>query len=374
MQPCILLTGQLRDENLLLTTLTQCRALKEAGLIEQIYLSTWIGQIAADSSVRALLQVSGAVLIESPEPTNLAARGNFFHQVKATRLVLDHLPDSQRVLKTRTDVLFEDINDLQRLLLCDLTIDSGLPVSGPFSNRIWTPFYYTEVPFLMSDLVLVGSAGDLRKLYLADARVETDGFHYFSNGKLKRPALQHLMPELRFFLHPFEPIFPVLRTYREVFLWHVGHSDFLGFSLKSKWYWRYMSLYYFILLSYFRIGRDVVQGRVWAVARHLTGGNEPKPTFVLPRASIDRSAFSANWIREFPAEWHRDVGSLFDDSSEWLMKVFRGEIDDPDINELLFPALGRAMAFDDRTSKEFEEYRDELIRRLGPTDENQQVA
>lgn len=374
MTPCVLLTGQLRNENLLLTALTQYRRLKELGRIEQIYVSTWTGQIAEESPVRRLLQDCGAVLVESSEPTHLRSRGNFFHQVKTARLILDRLPDTQRVIKTRTDVLFEDIHDIDRLLLCDLTIGGGSPISGPFSGRIWTPFFYTEVPFWISDLMLVGAAGDLRKLYLGDARIEIEGPEYVWNGKKRRSCVQLPTAELRLFLHPFEPFFPILRTFRQVFLWHVGHADFLEFNLKSGWYWRYMSLYYFVLLSYFKIGRDVVQGRIWVLTRYLSGGGEPKPMLMLPRSTIDRSAFSANWLREFTPEWHRDIGSLFDDSSEWLTRVFRGELDDPDINGLLFPALARAMTFDDRASKEFEEYRDELVRRLGPTDGVEEVA
>lgn len=358
MKPCVLITGQIRDEAVLEGSLHQYRMLKNAGLIDRVYLSIWHGQLPENSRIRERLKLLDGVLIESPEPAEFTTFHFFYHQVKSARLALDRLPDRQRVMRTRADVLFQNHEDIARLLTCDLSIGGGSPISGPFTERVWAPFFNIETPFLISDIVLVGRAGDLRQMFIPDASPELWGTGCWINGERNHQLFAASGPELRLFLPPFERIFPVLRTFRESFIHHTGSKEFVEFSLGSEWYWRYLSLYYFILLSYFRIGGDVIQDPVYSICRiDQKQGNGPAPTRIFPRTTVDHNLFSANWLGQSKR--------LFADSSEWLRRVFRGEIEDPAINRLLHPALTRAITFnEDMDWQAYEVYRAELAKRL----------
>lgn len=261
-QTAVVCCGLLRDVRILLAALHPALQLMQAGTIDRVIWSTWEGEPDKLPEGAAYLERMGIEVIQGRFPDQLAVHGNVFQQMLVMDQALDRLDDDALVLKTRTDVVFSDTAALSALLAADLSPGPELQPDGTatpriFQQKIWVPFFYPAFPFFIGEQIFMGRAGDLRLLndynlfteaYRITSRPNEGGAHFTSGAA----------PEIRRYMAPFLPHYPVLREYQFVWPKHCYGTrllrDVMAFNYGSSFYQEYLALSLFLVHRHFRVG------------------------------------------------------------------------------------------------------------------------
>jgi len=335
--PSVLITGVIRNQEILIAILKQYVTLREAGGLGPIVFSTWRGEVEKVPGLRDLLAHIGVALIESSEPP-MESEGHFFHQVKAARLGLELIPDQARVLKTRADLFFESGEQVLRLAGADLALDPQSPFRAPLRERIWIPFYEASIPFLISDAVLLGRACDLRRFYNANAEAELLGSTYAEDGMERLGSIGRLPPELRFTLPLFEETFGLLRHFRPLYCYLPQFPSARALALRSPVYWTFLAVYYLCLHHFFRVGRECVSGNIKFISRMgAADGRAYGLAPVMPRQTISPLSLGALFEPR--------SGTLHSDGPEFYQALLAGAERDSGLSGLFEQGLRAALAF-----------------------------
>jgi hypothetical protein len=262
----VLLVGQVRNQHVLLRMVENLAALRDKGLVNQVILSTWTGEIPKISHLLPQLDAAEVTVKWADEPVaNLSAPGNIVNQMRGVDLALETVEDTAWVLRARPD-LWVDFDLIAGLAAADMSLDE--PGKGVLTHKIWTPFVELCQPMCMSDVAFFGHYADIVKLQNFDSFHEVAGTNLGTSRGLK--PLTSYDAEIRRYTPAFHAGYPVLQEYYRLsdrfFLGvHELRRAMLAMLYDEDFYWQYMAAYFDILKKYFWIGRDIVDCRILLV-------------------------------------------------------------------------------------------------------------
>lgn len=192
MSVTVVICGLVRRPDLFRPILKSLGEYRRQGLVNDIYYSTWIGEIDLYEGLRRDLADIGAILIEAPQPTGYAGPGHVYLQTATFRRALERLHPDQVVLRIRPDIVFPHRVNLDGLLayLAEAVPAPADPLGG-LSGRIFTGAFNSIHPFWLEDRYMGGKVSDL--LMLATTSIDYD--HFAHRGAA--------IAEVRWYARPF---------------------------------------------------------------------------------------------------------------------------------------------------------------------------
>lgn len=163
--------------------------LRHAGLVDEIVLSTWNGEIDAHDGLRASLLDLGIHIVECAPPANIGAWA-IFGQHKNMLEGLAICPADCFVFKHRTDKAFEMTWSFHDFLVNGPPRTAGAEQYGGFRHKVVCTRFSTTLPLYVADFSFLIYSRDLRQL------LNFDG--YFDNE-----VVGTALPEMRWFAPPF---------------------------------------------------------------------------------------------------------------------------------------------------------------------------
>lgn len=250
--------GAIRDEldvRLIVDLLLQARA---AGQLQGVVLSTWQGEFASDSPLKAQLQANGVVIIETPPIDEMVGNiqtnaVNYWRQATQLQRALAVIPADAIVLKTRTDRALP----ATRRLLALLATPNPLPTVAQakrqhrlahfpavLGHQIAAFHPRTNRVFQFADFAFMGYSADLRKL-LSFAVPEMTFNRYLNANML-------------FFINAFVRDYPIVTDYErrirfEKLIPELDRYTRGGGTAFPEFLQRFYAVYLGILATHFRI-------------------------------------------------------------------------------------------------------------------------
>lgn len=292
MRKVVCICGQIRNRQILTASLNFFIKAREKGIIDNIIISTWTGEIEKYHGLSVELNNARIQLFQQDYP-QMPADGNQFCQKITLRCILDFLADDDLVLRTRADILFNDFS-LEKIF--DTVFSSEISNSFGIRNKIWVPSFEMYTPFFISDYTYCGSAFDLKKL--------GDGLHFFNphearffdkkgalitNEMPKSTLLQVGWPvgamrmsepvcEQRLFLPMFKNICSIAQEIEDIMHLFSAATNLRPFKydilLNSNLYWEYIFFYWCLMINVFIVGSDAYDGNLlFYHSRDLNKGN-----------------------------------------------------------------------------------------------------
>lgn len=249
-----LVTGKIRDVQVFLQVISMMIRLRERGIFRNIIFSGWHDDILSLGGLVNDLKNNGIVLIDNGKNLPIKSCGNYWEQVKTLQGGLEHIEDGILFFKTRTDILFFGGDDTVAEIVSG---NQGfLSHSFGIKHKIWIPSFVALQPFFMADQCFLGLSDDFRRFLRFDADIEAQDIKVpLYPGSLTHPAAASA--EIRFWLQPFLEQFEVLRGYRKIWPHSMnGHPQYpliQEFQMNSPIYQEYLSIYWSILNSAFRV-------------------------------------------------------------------------------------------------------------------------
>lgn len=243
-KPWVVICGLIRDEAHFAAKLETLRAWKAEGVIEDIVLSTWVGEVERSPSASRARDAGEIILVESNPPL-LKTVGHSLHQARSLYYGLQAVPDGAMVLKDRPDL--SEINEIMRNVIeeVDLTLAPSAEWPDVFESKIVVSAFSIDSPFYINDIHFFGRREDLLKLASFDLSTE-----FLCN---------HMAPEQFFYRGAFAGRFPLLEAYFQVappFMYGaLGEGDArLEILLASDAFLDALALSLRVMQRYFRVG------------------------------------------------------------------------------------------------------------------------
>ena len=195
----IVFCGLVREKDLFKKSIEDMVLLRKEGLIDNIILSTWEGEIEKSPEIIPFLEKNKVRVLKTPELKD-KGNGNIWCQMKSLEEGLKVIGPDKFVLKTRTDI-FININFLRKLFSLKkelLKIRKNIPKGNIFKYRVWAPWFELTRPFFMGDECFFGHHHDMSLLYNYDCSYDTE---YGLSGD---------RAHIRRFIHPFLEDYPIL--------------------------------------------------------------------------------------------------------------------------------------------------------------------
>ncbi len=201
----VLFTGLIREPELFKQSIIDLIGLRKEGLVDKIYLSTWIGEVEKYPKIHKFLTKNKVKIIRStePNPRGTLRSPTIWCQMKALEAGLSHVEKDKFVLKTRTDV-YIDPRFLRKLFKEKenlLKITKSLPKGNIFRYKIWIFYYELKTPFHMGEECFFGQRNDLKNLINYEESYDTN---YKIGG-----GISHI----RRYIHPFLKMYPIFEVY-----------------------------------------------------------------------------------------------------------------------------------------------------------------
>ena len=243
-QRWVLICGLIRNEAAMLEKLATLRAWREAGHIQGVVFSTWLGEIGRFPKVKSAFEGGEFDLVEL-QPPMLKTQGYTVHQSKTLFYGLHAVPEGSFVLKLRPDI--GSLTEAILNSLFDTSIDLYHSSDWPdiFKYKILIAQNFLSVPYYMNDIIFYGFRDDLLKLANFDLSTEF--------------VCINTAPEQFFFRGPFSGVFPQIDAYLQLYP-HLIFDD-AEKSLKrqdilllSDFYLEVFATYLLIIKQYFRVG------------------------------------------------------------------------------------------------------------------------
>lgn len=360
----VIITGQLRNTEILFRSLSQFVELRSLGYIQEIILSTWKSELIGQNELIYKLKSIGVIIVESDQPSRFETPGYFYYQSKTLYMGLAISCKADWILKTRTDVVFDSTETILRIINEDLTLNN-LPLNHPFNHRIWTSFMDISTPMFFSDQLFFGNYSDIMKLCSFNALRDVLELPYPMNEAIKGHC-NYPEPEIRLFSGPFINNYPIIRKYLEVA--HLvtafgskNRFDLLNLCFAHQFFVSVLSIYYFIAYNYFKIGGPSYKYRIGLV-RSFKNIDNPLESFngfyLVPHGSTMVHEFANNFTYE-----RAESGVFLScDDSTWLSNIFNGLILENYVLHEIPRSLLNAIQFDPKqNSINFEAFRNALI-------------
>ena len=151
----VVFCGQIRRPNYLRQAIAQLVELRQAGLVGQIIIATWAGELDRYPGMRSTLDENGIILVEvAPLPDNLVTIGNIERQITLLHWGMVALGDStDYVFKTRPD---QPINLFPRLGELFGGMAARIGPRDDADGALWVPRYGPLIPFFIDDRYFFG--------------------------------------------------------------------------------------------------------------------------------------------------------------------------------------------------------------------------
>ena len=164
-----MISGKIRDGEAFNRDLSIYEEWLSRGWIDSIIFSGW-REDRHDGCISRLEAIGAQIVLT--DPPNFRSLGNIFHQMKSMYYGLRHLPDDTVVLKSRTDKVWLNFDPQEALTRFRDAAPTG-PLS-PFSRRVHVLAMLPLQPFFINDMMLMGLAGDIRKMLSFDIWFELE--------------------------------------------------------------------------------------------------------------------------------------------------------------------------------------------------------
>lgn len=218
---------------------------RSEGIVEEIVISTWLGELNAYEGLSKNLADKGVIVLEIREP-ELILSGHRIHQMKTLAYGLEACPRDSHVLKLRAD-LFSFFPGLKQVL--EGRVNTGI-ASDPgwpqiFNERIIVGLCLPIQPFFLGDIYFYGLRDDLRKLVTFTLEPE------LCSLLMNPEQVFHFAPfrnHFQFFLQYFR-INPGLIYYSAEIA-----SELVKFLLNETFFLRTLAAWLILLRRYYRIG------------------------------------------------------------------------------------------------------------------------
>ncbi|ETX12709.1 hypothetical protein MUS1_03065 [Marinomonas ushuaiensis DSM 15871] len=239
----VLITGEIKSSNAFLRSIQEFVALKNEGVVGEIILSTWKGELDKQSE-ELIEQVNENLIVVTPKPPKVNS-GSIFYQMKSFHCALNKVTNKNNfIFKSRPD-LFIAKEDLKRIFGKDYKINSA---RSPFKSKIWIPWFEISKPFYLADECFFCSYLDALKLY--NYNTIYDNYYEIDAG----------ISHIRRFYNPFIECYPEFEKFFQ-FFGVTGHGrrkrfEIFGELYRNSSYRKGMILYYEILKENFNIGLD----------------------------------------------------------------------------------------------------------------------
>lgn len=354
----VLILGQIRGIDIFLKSLEIYIQAKRDGIIQQIVFSTWFKEIDNYDGLRIQLASLGVELVETFEPIEFRTAGHYFHQMRGIYEGLSIIDINNFVFKTRTDVVISSLESLKSILCKDLTIKQPPWLKKDLSYKIWVSHFEITHPFFICDLFFFAHHSDIIRFLnfdnFPDQRKNFDPFYDSVRNSM------HSLVEVRFYSNPFLQSFPILQEFRNIV--HLfGYCTqlkypILNYCLQQQFFWQILTVYYFILHSYFVVGGSELYGSL------LWCKTNPIGDSLLPSGKTESDKFSDN----FNYQKISKEGDFMCDSNEWLENVFNRKINEEfvlkDFHSILYAGLSYSKSSLDR--ERFLAFKRDLINRF----------
>ncbi|WP_124035983.1 hypothetical protein [Escherichia coli] len=198
----VVICGAIRDRLHLLMILRKIINKRDAGIIEEIILSTWMGEVDAYDDLREILTKTGVCVVENKTILQPSI-GNVLQQQRCLESGLVAIKNkSIPVLKVRTDKCFHLLEAFFKHI--ENTASLQKTKNGVFKYKVTIQMASVSIPFLIADKVFLGYYDDLRMLTL-----HSDFYERFCLFN------KNIGAENRWFSLPFILKYPVFREYIE---------------------------------------------------------------------------------------------------------------------------------------------------------------
>lgn len=282
-----LFTGQLRHKKKLIKSIL---TIKSTFLFKRIYISTWNSEKKNILFIflLKLLKVKFIFNKSTTDPYNLT--GNIYYQIKSMEHGLSVIPENYFVFKSRSD-LFINRKALKKILNLDYTIES----KSILENKIWIPYFEVTKIFYIGDECFYGKASDLQKFISYEQIYDNIGID---------AGISHI----RRFANPYAKIDPEVIN----LLIKYGNCSFgpdrfkvLEERLEDISYLKYLSKYYQIIKSDFRVGLEgesnYIDFRMWSSGTIYPTSNNIFESLVKENSCLKFGhifSYSENWINK----------------------------------------------------------------------------
>lgn len=250
-KPWVVICGLIRDEAHFAAKLDTLRKWKADGEIEDVVLSTWIGEVDRSPAVAEAWARDEFILVES-DPPPLKTVGHTVHQARSLYYALQAVPDGKRVLKDRPDMseLTEPV--LRTMQEVDLSLSPSSDWPEIFQSKIVVSAFCIDSPLYINDIHFFGLREDLLKLANFDLSTE-----FLCN---------HMAPEQFFYRGAFSGQFPLLEAYFQVaphFLYNneEDSNDRVKILLASDAFLDALAFSLRLMRHYFRVGFIIEEQR-----------------------------------------------------------------------------------------------------------------
>ncbi len=257
MSVSIVITGQIKSEDLFARSVKDFISLQDNGLIDQIIFSTWKSELITYKRIIPECHREKITVVCPSQPK--VNSGSAFFQMKAFHEGLELVLDRKCfVFKTRPDLFISKVA-LKKIIHLDYDITVN---NSPFSNKVWLPWFEISKPFYLADECFYCSYQDARKLFNYDCIY--DNYYEIDAG----------ISHIRRFIHPFLKTHPEFKYFLKYF-GVTGHGTKKRFEIYSLLnasvnFKRLLKQYYGILNENFVIGlneKDYIDFREWNESR-----------------------------------------------------------------------------------------------------------
>ena len=319
-----LITGKIRDVQVFLQVMSMMIRLREKGIFRRIIFSGWHEDILSLGDLVIHLKNNGVTVVDNGNNLPIKSCGHYWEQVKTLQGGLEQIEDGVLFFKTRTDILFYGGDETVAEIVAN---NQGyLSHSFGIKHKIWIPSFVALQPFFMADQCFLGLTDDFRRFLRFDADIEAQNIIVpFYPGSKTHPAAASA--EIRFWLQPFLEQFEELRSYRKV--WphsmngHPQYPEIQAFHLNSPIYQEYLSIYWSILNSAFRVseGKFCIVNGLDSDGKYIVRANSHSNNSLL---FINDAV---NLITPYPVSYSTDLGlkRMLDTSDD----LFRHSVYEP---------------------------------------------
>ncbi len=260
----IVLCGQIRRPDYLRQAVAHFARLRHVGVVGEVVVSTWAGELDNYPGLRGRLDESDVVVVEvAPLKDKAVSVGNVERQIVLLHWGMAALADSaDYVFKTRPD---QPINLFPRLGELFASMIAKVGSRDDADGALWVARFHSLMPFFIDDRYFFGHRRTVERMTV------------FSNELVLTAHPRNLIAEVVWYSSYFVRRHPFLRLMMQADWsppWPNGNFYPVLDKVRDQAFFRHsMALYYYFLDTYFRVGFDGIGMQDFA-------GLEPQPLIV----------------------------------------------------------------------------------------------
>lgn len=353
----VILCGQIRCPMFFLKLMERLKELAERDIIHLIVITTWSCDAEANRQILDMMQLNYVRIIAIDSPGIAPVPHSYYHQMRQLYYALRNVPQDYIVFKMRPDIHVS----VEAIPAVAAHIAEAMPsptMPKIFERRVWVPQFDAITPFNVNDLVFAGLRNDIMKLVNFDISFEVNNYFYDRAGAIAPPTAPPSLQENRRYAHIFMNYFPIIEEIMEVSpLSYGGQNNRLNvikYNYASSIYWEHISVYLFLMYSYFLVGSAAYSGIIHLIrSEKLTDSGSLSLCGVnYYNNMVDASVFIKNY-HTIDA-----LGHLYCVKHDWLENIFSGVMPDESAKTFILDRVHNALVVGQSAERQsaFEEY------------------